>query len=238
MLSGLPIIYGIDPYNSESSPSHQLGTIGYDSDGRKFVFCKNNATNAMVAGNLQQAPVEDTGDQDLAIAAAASAGDTKVSLAAATVTANQYADGYLVVTVTPGEGLYYKIKSHEAATAATVVINLYEPLKVALTTASNADLVLNPFNGVTISSTSITAPVVGVAMTAVPASYYSWIQTAGLGVVTADASGAVTVGVPLNASNQTAGCVEDADALGQQIIGTAMTGIAQAEPGMAILSIA
>jgi hypothetical protein len=237
MLSGLPIIYGINPYESEATPSHSLGTIGYDSDGRKFRYCKNNATNAMVAGYLQQAPVEDTGDQDLAIAASASIGDKTVSLAAATVTANQYADGYLAITVTPGEGLYYKIKSHPAATAATVVITLYEPLKVALTTASNADLVANPYNGVLINPTTATSAPVGVAMTAVPASYYSWIQVGGPGMVVADASGAVTVGASVTASNQTAGCVEDGDTDTQAIVGVALTGIAQGEPGMAMLTI-
>lgn len=237
MLSGLPVMYGINPYESEVASSTQLGAIGYSADGRKFRYCRNNATNAMVAGNLQQAAVQDTGDQDLAVAANAAIGATSVSLAAATVTANQYTNGYLVITTTPGQGLAYQIKSHPAATAATVVVTLYLPLKVALTTASKADFVVNPFDGVTISSASITAPVVGVAVTAVPVSYYSWIQSGGVGVVTADASGAVTVGVPLNASNQTAGCVEDADAIGQQVIGTAMAGIAQAEPGAAYLTI-
>ena len=134
MLTGIPVIYGIDPYSSETVPSAPLGAIGYANDGRKFRYCKNNATNAMVAGYLQQAPVEDTGDQDLAIATNAAIGSKTISLATATVTANQYADGYVCVTVTPGEGLYYKIKSHEAATAATVVLNLYDPLKIAVTT--------------------------------------------------------------------------------------------------------
>ena len=237
MLSGLPVIYGIDPYEYEAVPSHPLGSIGYTDDGRKFRYCKNNGTNAMVAGNVQQSPVEDTGDEDLAIAAVAAIGDKQVSLAAATVTANQYADGYLVITVTPGEGLYYKIKSHEAATADTVVINLYDPLKVALTTASNADLVANPYNGVIINPTSATGTPVGVAMTAVPASQYTWIQVGGPGVCFADASGAVTVGAIVTASNQTAGCVEDGDTDTQGIVGVAITGIAQGEPGLVDLKI-
>src|SRR3990167_10052196 len=100
MLTGLPVIYGIDPYESEVSASHTLGAIGFDADGRKFRYAKNNATNAMVAGELQQSVAEDTGDEALTVAAAAAVGSKTVSLAAATVTANQYAGGFVVFTVT------------------------------------------------------------------------------------------------------------------------------------------
>lgn len=239
MLTGLPVIYGIDPYTSETVPSVPLGAIGYSNDGRKFRYCKNNATNAMVAGDVQQAPAEDTGDQNLTVNVAAAIGSKTVSVASATVTANQYADGYLAVTGTAGNGLYYKIKSHPAATAATLVLNLYDPIKVALTTSSTVDLVANPYNGVIINPTTASSSIAGVAMTAVAASSYAWIQTGGPGIVTAGAGTALTVGAEVVASNGTAGSVETgADATdAQSIVGVAITGVAAGESGMVMLTI-
>jgi hypothetical protein len=237
MLGGFPVIYGIDPHSSESSPSHTLGTIGISPDGRQFRYVKNNASNAMVAGTLQQAPVEDTGDQNLTPAANAAIGATSVSLATATVTANQYADGYLVITSTPGEGLYYRIKGHAAATAATVVINLHDPLKIAVTTGSKADLVANPYNGVLINPTTQTSAPVGLALTSCPASYYTWIQTKGPGVVLAQ--GTLTVGYQCVASNGTPGAVESGvDATdAQALVGVSLTGCATTENGAVLLNL-
>ncbi|KKL10392.1 hypothetical protein LCGC14_2556270, partial [marine sediment metagenome] len=113
MLSGIPVIYGIKPLESSTTPAHELGSVGYASDGRKFRYCQNNVTNAMVAGELQQARVEDTGEQSILVSTSASIGDTVVTIASVTVTANQYENGYLVATGEggTGNGLYYKIKS-------------------------------------------------------------------------------------------------------------------------------
>jgi len=232
MLSGVPVIYGIDPYSEETDPSHQLGSIGISNDGRKFRYAKVGASD-LVAGELLQSRVEDTGDQSLLVAAAA-VGDTSVTtVGTVTVTANQYANGYLIATGEggTGNGMIYKIKSHPAATAAVVTLELYDPIKVALTTSTQIDLVPNPYDGVIQNPTSATGAVAGVAVTAATASTFTWIQTGGLGLVLADASGAVTVGAAVTASNQTAGCVEDGDSDTQAIIGYAATGIAQAEFG-------
>jgi len=239
MLGGFPVIYGINPLASEASPSHQLGAVGYTADGRKFRYCRNNVTNAMVAGTLQQARVEDTGDQSLVVAAAAIGATSVTTVGTPTLTANQYANGYIVATgeAGTGNGIYYRIKSHPAVTAAVVTIELYDPLVVAFSATTQIDIVPNPYDLVLINPTTATSAPVGVAMTAVPASYYSWIQTGGPGLVYADASGAITVGAKVTASNQTAGCCEDADVQTQATVGTALTGIAQAEWGLANLTI-
>ena len=237
MLSGVPTIFGINPYDSETSPSHQLGTIGITTDGRRFRYCLNNASTAMVAGQLQQGRAEDTGDQSLLMAAASIGATSVTTVGTVTVTANQYANGYIVFTGEggTGNGLYYRIKSHPAATAAVVTLTLYEGLEVAITTSTQADLVPNLYDGVIVYPTSATSAPAGVAVIAVPASSYGWIQTGGEGLVLADASGAVTVGALVTASNQTAGSVEDGDTDTQPIVGVALTGIASAEYGIARL---
>ena len=227
-------MYGISPYESETTPSHALGTIGFTADGRKFRYALNNATDAMVAGELQQGRAQDTGDQSL-IVEAASVGDLEVTTTGTvTVTANQYANGYIVVTgeAGTGNGLYYRIKSHPAATAAVVTLTLYQPIEVALSAATQVDLVPNLYDGVIQYPTTASSAPAGVAVIAVPASSYGWLQTGGEGLVLADASGAVTVGALVTASNQTAGSVEDGDSDSQAIVGVALTGIAQAEYGM------
>lgn len=239
MLGGLPIIYGISPLKYEVAPSHPLGSIGYTPDGRKFRYAKNNATNAMVAGTLQQASVEDTAVESIVVAAAAIGDMTVTTTGTVTVTANQYSNGYIVATgeASTGNGYYYRIKSHPAATAAVVTFTLYDPIQVAFTATTQIDIVPNPYSGVIINPTSATSAPVGVAMNVCPASYYTWIQTGGVGIVYADASGAVTVGAAVTASNQTAGCVEDGDSYTLAPIGVALTGIAQAEFGLANLRI-
>ena len=160
-----------------------------------------------------------------------------VTVAAATVTADQYAGGYLVVTSTPGEGLYYRIKGHAAATAATVTVNLYDPLIVAVTASSKVDFVANPYNGVLINPTTATSAPVGLALTACPASYYTWIQTKGPGTVLAQ--GTLTVGYQCVASNGTPGAVESGvDATdAQALVGVSLTGCATGEYGAVLLNL-
>lgn len=239
MLHGAPVIYGIDPYETETVPSHELGAIGVSPDGRTFRYCLNNSTNAMVAGELQQGRAEDTGDQSLLMAAAAIGATQVTTVGTVTVTANQYANGYIVFTAEggTGNGLYYKIKSHPAATAAVVTLTLYQPLEVAITTATQADLVPNLYDGVIQYPTTASSAPAGVAVTAAAASTYTWLQRGGPGLVLADASGAITVGAAVTASNQTAGSCEDGDTDTQPIIGYAMTGIAQAEFGLVDLKL-
>ena len=233
MLSGIPVIYGIDPFSTETVPSHQLGSIGISNDGRKFRYAYVGAS-ALVAGNLLQGPAEDTGDQGITPTAAA-IGDTSVLTSSTmTVTANQYAGGYMIVTVTPGLGHIYRIKSHPAATAAALTFQLYESIRVALTTTSRVDFVANQFNGVIQNPATATSSPIGVAMTAAALNTYTWIQSGGVASVLAD--GALTVGVNLSASNATAGAVEAA-VTAQAAIGYAVTGIATGEQGAVFLTL-
>ena len=206
MLFGVPVIYGIDPHSEETVPSHQLGSIGFTGDGRRFRYAKAGAT--LVAGNLLQSPAEVTANESQTPAAAA-LGATSITISAigATVTANQYGDGYIVVTNTPGNGTMYKIKSHPAATtAASCVFQLYEPIyDVALTTTSRVDLVRNPYDGVIQNPATATGSIVGVANKAITSASYGWIQTGGSASVLA--GGTLGVGLVVVANAGTAASV-------------------------------
>ena len=224
-----------DLSSNTATPMTTIGSKAVSSDGRAFRYVKAGAT-ALVPGKLQQAPAEVTNHQNL-VPSAAAIGDTSVTvtLGATAATANQYAGGWLVGTETPGEGQQYKIKSHPAADAsATLVLTLEDPLVVALTSSSHLDLVPNPYNGVIVNPTTASSSVVGVAVFAITAAQYGWIQVSGPANTLAD--GALTVGTSLVASNAVAGAVEAATGA-QAVVGIAMTGIADTEYGMVDLSI-
>ena len=232
-LFGVPVIYGIKPHTSETVPSHNLGTVGVDNAGRRFRYVL--AGEALVVGNVIQSKAENTSDQGLAVAAAAIGAKELTTTSTVTVSANEYAGGYIVVTITPGLGHSYRIKSHPAATAAVVVLTLEDPIVVALTTDSRIDLVANPFSNVIQNPTTFSSNAVGVACFAIPSGSYGWIQSGGIAGVLSDAG--TTVGQSVVASNGTAGSVEDVASTTQQVIGVAAAGIASGENGAIFLTI-
>ena len=194
---------------------------------RSFRYVLAGGTS-LVQGKLQQAPAENTAFQDMAPAAAA-IGATSVTLTpgASTATANQYADGWLVVTITPGEGYIYQISSHAAISSSTAfVANLKDAIQVALTTSSRLDMVSNPYKNVIVNPSTATSAPVGAAVFPVTNAQFGWIQDGGPASVLAD--GTVTVGTGVVASNATAGAVEALTGV-QAPVGTAMTGGASTE---------
>ena len=220
--------------SSFSTQGPRLGVPAVADDGRVFRYVKAGAT-ALVVGNLQQASAEKTNHQNLtAPVAAIGATSVAVTLGATEAQANDYAEGFMVVTVTPGVGYQYRIKSHPAAAAsASLTLTLEDPIEVALTATSRIDLVMNPFKDVIINPTTATSAPVGVAVYPITASQYGWIQTGGIATVLAD--GAITVGVNVSASNGTAGAIEAA-VTAQAAIGYAITGIATTEYGTIMLT--
>ena len=205
--SGPASIFSGNPFDvDEANPSCQLGTLMVTPDGRKYRYVKVGIT-ALVVGNLLQGPAEDTGDQDLAVAAATAGLNYFTTTSTVTVTANQYAGGYAAVTVTPDLGRLYRIKSHPAATSAVVTITLDEPIQTSFTTDTRIDLYANPYNGVIQNPTAASGPVVGVAVKAITAGQYGWIQTGGIANILSEA---VAVGLGAVAGNGTPGAVETA----------------------------
>lgn len=200
-----------------------MGAKLYDQNGNAYRYCKVGAT-ALVAGKLYQAPAEVTNHQNLVTAAAAiGATSVSVTLGATAATANQYAGGYLVITITPGEGYRYLIASHPAADAsASLTLQLADPIQVALTTSSNADLIANPYNGVIINPTTASSCVVGAAIDVVAAGSYGWLQVEGVCPILVDDQ-TVVVGTLVSASNQAAGAIEPFTGV-QAPVGVAVTG--------------
>lgn len=222
-----------DVSGGNTNDGTNLGGLATTGDGRYFRWALAGAV-ALVPGKLQQNSAEVTGNQNLAVAAAAIGATQVVTTSTVTVTANQLAGGYVMVTTSTGAGYQYQIGSHAAVTSAALTLNLVDPIIVALDTNSRVDLDPSPYMSIIVSPTTATGFSVGVAVAATPAAGYGWIQTRGVANVLAD--GTVVVGTSVCASNGTAGAVE-ATAGVQGLVGTAMTGIATTEYGSINLNI-
>jgi len=219
---------GLDLYDSSTTQVHRLGERVETSDGRVFRYAQAGAAQ-LVAGNVVQAPAQVTTHKAMTpVAAAIGATSVTATLGATNaVTANQYADGYLIVAVTPGNGYAYRISSHPAAAAsAACVFTLAEPLNVALTTSSRVSLQANPYKGVIQAPTTLTGTPAGIAVFPAAANEYCWIQTRGLAPVLTAGTPAVgaAVGVPGSAAG--AVVIDGAATSGLYPIGTmAETGV-------------
>jgi len=227
-----------DVFSESSSQGLPLGTRGETSDGRMFRYCRAGGSN-LVAGNLLQSPAEITNHAGMTpTAAAIGATEITVTLGATAATANQYAEGFLVTSTTPGHGYSYRIKGHPAAdSGATLTLTLDDPLIVAITAATTVDLCLNPYAGVIQSPTTETGVPVGVANFVMTTAYYGWIQTSGVGSVLCQ--GTLAIGETAVVSNGTAGAVEaGADATdAQPIVGRTINAGADGENSAILLSI-
>lgn len=218
---------GQDLFSSRATQAHPLGFEATDGFGNYYTYVKAGAV-ALVAGNVIQAPAQDTDHDQLTPAAAAiGARQVTITLGASAVVANQYAGGKLVIDTTPGLGQDCLIEGHPAANAlATVVVTLGQPLRVALTTSSRVTLTPNRFNGVIQSPiTTLTGAVVGVAVHPIAATEFGWIGTGGeFGTLIAGTPG---VGLAVVVPGTVAGCVViDGAASATEVVGSMMvTGV-------------
>lgn len=220
-LTGLPVVYDIDPLSSSTTQNHPYGALGYDKLGRTYRYAKAGAV-ALVGGNLQQSPARDTQFTEMAVSVAAAIGASQISFTNGTTTiaAGDFVDGTAVITSSTGIGQTFAIKAHTTgASGATIIITLYETVLVALTTSSKITLSPNPYNGSIVSPTTRTGKTIGVALCAVAIGSFCWLGTRGRFGVLSDATVAA-VGEGLSPSTSTAGCVTKAVTLLERI-GTA-----------------
>lgn len=188
------VIAGGDTADNSSTQKHQLATRMRTRDGRVFYYCLAGAVD-LVAGNVIQGPA--TVPNHLANTPPAVAiGATSFSYTpgATLGTANQYADGWLQVDTTPGNGQAYSIDSHLAfasATAFTLNLSSDDAIRVALTTSSRVGLIPNEYRGVIqLPVTTATGIICGVAPCVITAAQFGWLQTWG------NYAGVLTTGTP------------------------------------------
>ena len=217
-------------YAESSTPLHYLGEKLEFKDGRTFRYCKASGA-AIAAAHLvaQDQSATSLVESDGAIIAAAgrfsiSAGSTAIQITKASVTKDQFAGAFFMITDDAGEGHQYKIKSNSATgltTSGKVDFDFFDPLVVAVTTASDIAIVGGLYNEVMSCTQNTDEIPVGVAPIAVTADYYFWAQSAGIACVLADASAAIALGDKLTVSDDTAGAAQLQDAYTEAAIGSA-----------------
>ncbi len=212
VLYGVPenLIYQLDTSVTPTpadmrAGKYPLGTQIVQQDGRKFRYAEAGGV-ALVVGNVITSAAIISTDINMT-PAAGSVGDRLVTFThgAATVVANYFAEGFVVMSVTPGGGDTYKLRGHLALQSAVAgdVVNLAagQALRRAITTTTRVDLMANSYSKVIQSAgTTLTGAPVGVAISAIAATTgYGWLQTSGLcGVLTSGTNVVgLTVGVPL-----------------------------------------
>lgn len=191
--SGFPHLSDQDILENSSSQKMQLGVYMESQDGRGFRYAKVGSSNTVAGKVYQSKALDATNDQPSgghAVAASDAGSVTLVTTDSVTVTADEFAGGYVSVVVTPGQGYTYRIKSHAAFTAAAVTMTLDDPFVVALTTSSKVIWVAHPYSGIVIEPGTPTAAIVGVSTGIVTAAYYGWVQTKGACAVLFTGTGA------------------------------------------------
>jgi|TARA_R110001583_G_scaffold27169_4_gene97344 hypothetical protein len=228
--------YGMEKQET-SDQRHKLGTRATTPDGRVFYYARNGSAAITTAGMIVDAAAAfaiAAHDMDVP-ANANAAGTTAVSVEVPTtdLTKDQYADGYLIFNDGPGEGEVYRIKGHPAHDASddnTVIITIDEPdgLATATTTSSLFGIFVNPYSAVKLIDGDGTMETGALGVTTIPmtASYYGWIQTAGIGSVAIGAVvGIIGDGLQISQASGESGRAELYDLSGEddlQSIGTAI----------------
>ena len=237
------IMYGpeSEPYNSYAAVAPAPGDNGAGGqiaqrgrnplgqqlvlqDGRKYRFFLNNASTAVIPGDVQQSAVIVTTNQSMACAATA-VGSRIVTFThgGATTVVNQFAEGYAVISLDPGQGQTFKVSSHLAlqSSVAGDIVNLAagNSVQVALTTTSDLSLLLHPYAENLIMATTITGMPVGIGVVATPASQFGWLQTRGACGVRGAASNTIGSPAVMLLTGGTAGAVAPASAATQPQVG-------------------
>lgn len=154
-------------------------------DGRRYVFVSTDAD--LVAG--QVAGVAAEGVEITTTAVAVAAGGKVLNVVLAGATANMLADGWVSISQGGANNQVYKIKSNTAAATVltvddTILITLYDPIKVAVVADDNMILKKSRFRTLIQGTASLDN--VGVAVRSTTAATsgntnYVWLQTAGVG---------------------------------------------------------
>ena len=212
-LTGLPVLYGADIYQQDTTKKFPLGATGHAFGGNKvYRYGRNNASTAAVAGNVQtMAAIEANHENQLVdVSAAIDAYQVTVNVGATAAAKDLYAEGEFCVNDATGEGISYRVLGNAAiSSSGTGLIYLAEPLQVALTLdVSEFTLKRNLYDRFLIGADQ-TLQAVGIANKAIAVDLYAWLQTRGLCATLADETIAVGSGVVIGSSLD--GSVETAD---------------------------
>ena len=198
----------VDIYQIDDLPKYPIGQGFTRSDGAKFRYgyvgaaanrgvivaqdysesSENDADNIINApSSTYQMPDEPNGTYPGSI------NSRYVIITLASVTADQFAGGYLHITDDVGEGYTYRIKGNTATDdpASTLFrLHLYDKLQVALTATTDHAITGNLYANVETAGTGTDGIACGVTCASLTATEpYGWFQTSGVATVLCDTAG-------------------------------------------------
>lgn len=196
-LQGIP--QGI--YEQSSTQKGPLGTRIVLPDSRAYRY-----SHFVAAVNAGELVAQDESVSSIAVSdgkmTAAAIGVTQVtftdnSLITTADVKDVYAGGYLHTEDDAGEAYTYRIKGNDAGEASgtdgELVMDLYDGLVVALTTATDVSVTGNLWKNLKIGVAGSDCVIAGVAVRAMTIAYYGWVQTWGPASCLAEATTAVLV---------------------------------------------
>ena len=161
---------------------HALGQRMEYEDGRKFRYVLAGGVTLVVA-DLIEGKNNLAGDDDLVVQANWAVGDTTGTITSASSTAAAYYDGgWMMTSNAPGMGYAYRVKTQVlwASTTETIILDIDDPIRVALTTSTEVGFAPLPWNGVIQGATTPKSGLVGVAVTPITTLQYGWVQSGGV----------------------------------------------------------
>ena len=200
------------PFTQQSFQSHPLG-FSCVYRGVTYYYCQAGAGNIAIGRGCSSAANTANHLNVTVSAAVAIGGNTVIPTMGATATVlNEYKDGILSVNDEAGEGQSRRIASNTAAASAgTVSFVLKDALTIALITSSQVSAMRHPYKDVVIAATTIAAPLAGVTVIPLTATYFGWLATFGPADVIVDDGDTLVVGNKASIPAATAG---DAGAAG------------------------
>jgi len=209
-ITGPTFLTDFDIYSSSADKRHDLGQLAMTSDGRKFRYCRAGGA-VLVTGDCYSSAAQDDQFEGMATAtlSAINATEIYVTNGTTTIAANDFDEGYLMVTAGTGIGQSSRILSHTTGgSGAAITFTIEDPLKVATTVAtSKITVVKNPYDDVVIQAVTPVASTAGIAQFAIPTTEYGWIQTGGPAACLFDASVCAADTMGVGPSTTTAGTV-------------------------------
>lgn len=200
---------------SSTQGSEQLGELRTTSDGRAYRYGLNGTGSgtALAPGKLAQVATA-VGNHVNRTGVTTTVGQATVTFAVGgtLVSANQYAQGYLVVNAGTGAGQALAVSGNTAAASSgSPTVNLADEIIVAtLASDSKFSLHPHPYSALIINSATLGAGAAGVPTVSVPDANYAWFQVTGVCSVLSDV-GAAAIGAPITYSDDTAGAVGPAE---------------------------
>lgn len=167
-----------DVYATGSTQLYPIGTV-YREDGRTFVYGKWSATTTVKTAGYAVCTVATYKDLSNSVISGAAGANTIVINYGGACAVNKYAGGFLGVKGNNYRS-WYIVSNTVQDTSNYVTFTIDGTIPVAIATTDDVVLMENPYAEMRWYITADTRPYIGVTVSTIAASYYTWIQTWGV----------------------------------------------------------